>query len=174
MRVKRKMRVMPVVLERITWAAQGRGVQMTGITKTVLVTGATGGIGRAVCHRLAKAGCSLILSARNTGRLEKLCTELSGHYSASYSWINVNMTRDDSVKQFAEQFRTRRIVLDGVVLMPPQDPPTNDPLAASDRWREILQHSFVGPLALLAAAIGAMKPDPANAKQCKVVIISGI
>ena len=147
---------------------------MIGITKTVLVTGATGGIGLAVCKRLAKAGCSLILAARDTGKLEKLCTELSDNFSASYSWIGVDMTRDDSIRQFAEQLRIRHVVFDGVVLMPPQDPPTNDPLPSSDKWREILQHSFVGPLALLAAAIATMKPDPANGKRCKVVIISGI
>jgi 3-oxoacyl-[acyl-carrier protein] reductase len=58
--------------------------------------------------------------------------------------------------------------------MPPQDPPTNDPLPSSDKWREILQNSFVGPLALLKAAIGAMAPDPANGRRSKIVIISGI
>lgn len=148
---------------------------MSSITKTVLVTGATGGIGLAVCRRLAKAGCSLVLAARDTGRLEKLCNELSQNFPAgSYSWLGVDMTRDDSVRQFAWQLNTRHMVLDGVVLMPPQDPPTNDPLPNSDKWREILQNSFVGPLSLLAAAIATMKPDPANGKRCKVVIISGI
>lgn len=148
---------------------------MTGITKTVLVTGATGGIGQVLCRRLAKAGCSLVLAARDTGRLEKLCNELAQNFPAgSYSWLGVDMARDDSVRQFAGQLRARHMVLDGVVLMPPQDPPTSDPLPASDVWREILQHSFVGPLSLLAAAIATMKPDPANGKRCKVVIISGI
>ena len=147
---------------------------MTGITKTVLVTGATGGIGLAVCNRLAKAGCSLILAARDAGKLQKLCTDLSQNFSGHYSWVCVDMTRDDSVRQFARELNSRHVILEGVVLMPPQDPPTNDPLPSSDRWREILQHSFVGPLSLLAAAIATMKPDPENGKRCKIVIISGI
>ena len=50
---------------------------MSEVSKTVLVTGATGGIGLAVCHRLAKAGNSLILAARDAGKLQSLCTELS-------------------------------------------------------------------------------------------------
>lgn len=148
---------------------------MSGITKTVLVTGATGGIELAVCGRLAKAGCSLVLTARGTSKLEKLCTELSQNFTAgSCSWIGVDMAQDDSVRQFGKQLHTRHMVLDGVVLMPPQDPPTSDPLPGSDKWREILQKSFVGLLSLLAAAIATMKPDAVNGKRCKVVIISGI
>jgi 3-oxoacyl-[acyl-carrier protein] reductase len=66
------------------------------------------------------------------------------------------------------------LILDGAVLMPPQDPPTSDPLPSSEKWREILQNSFIGPLALLKAAIDAMRPDPAHGKRCKIVVISGI
>jgi 3-oxoacyl-[acyl-carrier protein] reductase len=84
------------------------------------------------------------------------------------------MTRDDSVQKFAEELRTRDVILDGAVLMPPQDPPTNDPMPASEKWREILQSSFVGPLSLLKEAIATMRPDPKNGKRCKIVIISGI
>ena len=84
------------------------------------------------------------------------------------------MTRDDSVKEFAEELASRDVILDGVVLMSPQDPPTNDPLPSSEKWREILQNSFVGPLSLLKAAIATMKPDPANGRRSKIVIISGM
>ena len=84
------------------------------------------------------------------------------------------MTRDDSVKEFAEELASRDVILDGVVLMSPQDPPTNDPLPSSEKWREILQNSFVGPLSLLKAAIATMKPDPANGRRSEIVIISGM
>ena len=147
---------------------------MSGISKTVLVTGATGGIGLAVCHRLAKAGNSLVLAARDAGKLQSLCTELLTTGPGTFTWISVDMTRDDSIKKFAEELNARNLILDRAVLMPPQDPPTNDPLPSSDKWREVLQNSFVGPLSLLKAAIATMKPDPANGRRSKIVIISGI
>ena len=52
------------------------------------------------------------------------------------------MTLDESVRQFAEAMTARKVILDGAVLMPPQDPPTGDPLHSSERWRAILQDSF--------------------------------
>ncbi|MGJ7497911.1 SDR family oxidoreductase [Variovorax sp. RT4R15] len=144
------------------------------MSKTILVTGATGGIGLAVCNRLAKAGNSLVLAARDSAKLQSLCAELSNTCPGIYSWISVDMTRDDSIKKFAEELTARNVLLDGAVLMPPQDPPTNDPLPSSDKWREIFQNSFVGPLSLLKAAIATMRPDPANDRRSKIVIISGI
>lgn len=142
--------------------------------RTILVTGATGGIGLAVSNKLAGSGYSLVLAARDTGKLQLLCAELPVEGLAAHSWIAVDMTRDDSVQQFADELTARNVILDGAVLMPPQDPPTNDPLPSSENWREILQNSFVGPLSLLKAAIATMKPDPANGKRSKIVIISGI
>jgi 3-oxoacyl-[acyl-carrier protein] reductase len=147
---------------------------MPEISKTILVTGATGGIGMAVCNRLARADISLVLAARDAGKLQSLCAELSSKFPRTYSWISVDMTRDDSIRNFAEELAERKVILDGAVLMPPQDPPTNDPLPSSDKWRETLQRSFVGPLSLLKAAISTMTPDPASGRRCKVVIISGI
>ena len=142
--------------------------------RTILVTGATGGIGRAVCERLAEGGATLLLAAREAGRLQALCAELPARGAAEHGWISVDMTLDASVQQFADALRERNVILDGAVLMPPQDPPTADALPSSEKWREVLQNSFVGPLALLKAAIGAMRPDLAQGRRCKIVIVSGI
>jgi 3-oxoacyl-[acyl-carrier protein] reductase len=142
--------------------------------RTILVTGATGGIGLSVCDRLARGGASLLLAARDVNKLRSLCIELPDNGSGGHAWIWVDMTLDESIRQFADELAARNVILDGAVLMPPQDPPTSDPLPSSEKWREILQNSFVGPLALLKVAIGAMKPDPANGRRCKIVIVSGI
>ena len=143
---------------------------MAEANKTILVAGATGGIGRAVCDRLAKAGYSLVLAARDRVRLEALSKTCPG----THSWISVDMSSDGSVSTFVQALSARRTELDGAVLMPPQPHATSDCLPANEIWRDILQTSFIGPLALLKAAIATMKPNPENGKRCKVVIISGI
>ncbi|MEO8133410.1 MAG: SDR family oxidoreductase [Betaproteobacteria bacterium] len=147
---------------------------MSKVSKTVLMTGATGGIGLAVCKRLAESGYSLLVCARDSARLQTLCAELSNTFPGKYSWLSVDMRNDDSINQFATELSATKVILDGAVLMPPQDPPTNDPLPTSEKWREILQNSFIGPLALLKEVIAAMKPDLANGRRSKIVIVSGI
>jgi short-subunit dehydrogenase len=48
--------------------------------KTVLLTGATGGLGRAIGEALAGRGASLVLSARRTEVLEELASSLPGEH----------------------------------------------------------------------------------------------
>jgi 3-oxoacyl-[acyl-carrier protein] reductase len=147
---------------------------MTEERKTILVTGATGGIGSAVCNQLAKANYSLVCVARDVVKLGSMCDQLSSNYPGTYIWMSVDMTNDASILEFSEELSARKISLDGAVLMPPQVPPTNNPLPSSEAWREILQNSFVGPLALLKVAIAAMKPNLSMGKRAKIAIISGI
>jgi len=49
---------------------------MTLAGRSVLLTGATGGIGHAIARRLAGAGATLVLTGRRTGVLEPLAAEL--------------------------------------------------------------------------------------------------
>lgn len=51
--------------------------------KTILLTGATGGIGKELCNVFANHGYSLILVGRNKEKLEQLKNSLQKHYSVS-------------------------------------------------------------------------------------------
>jgi len=48
--------------------------------KTVIITGATGGIGKAIAETLAKEGMNLVIAARNKEMLEKIANEFSKKY----------------------------------------------------------------------------------------------
>lgn len=45
--------------------------------RLVMITGATGGFGRALCHRFALAGCSLILTGRQPAALQELAQQFT-------------------------------------------------------------------------------------------------
>lgn len=144
-------------------------------TGPILVTGATGGIGRAVSARLLCGGRPLVLAARDETKLAALCSELSNASSGvNCSWLAVDMASDRSVQQFADRLASEKHALSGAVLMPPQPPKTSDPLPSGDVWRQTFQASFIGPLALLRAVIATMQPDPGRGKRCKIVVVSAI
>ena len=147
---------------------------MTSRAKTILVTGATGGIGHALCTKLAQSGYSLVLAARDEQKLIALANELGGVGNGTFKTVSIDMSKDDSIAEFGKYLSSNSIELDGAVMMPPQIPPTNECLPANSVWREIFQNSFIGPLELLKTAIGAMRPDPANGRRSKIVVISGV
>lgn len=138
---------------------------------TFLVTGASGGIGSAVSHRLANAGHDLVLAARDVARLSTLQRSLSGD---RHQVLELDMASDQSIATFSDQLESRGLKLDGAVLMPPQPHAANDPLPDSEVWRTLFQTSFIGPLATLKVAIARMQPDVASGQRAKIVIISGI
>ncbi len=147
---------------------------MAQVPRHFLITGATGGIGSAVCERLARSGHTLLLAARDTGRLEALCDRLPEPSAGKHDWISVDMTQDREVEVFGAELSRRNIDIDGLVLMPPQLARSNDPLPGNQSWRDAFQNSFIGPLSLLKSALAAMRPDPASGRRCKVVIVSAI
>ena len=53
--------------------------ELTG--KTALVTGASGGIGRAICLALADAGAAVVVSGRQSGPLRELVAEIGRQIS---------------------------------------------------------------------------------------------
>jgi short-subunit dehydrogenase len=53
------------------------------MSENVLVVGATSGIARALCHRLAERGCGLVLAGRSVEELTRMARDLEIRYKAA-------------------------------------------------------------------------------------------
>lgn len=142
--------------------------------KSILITAASGGIGTATSERLAKQGCSLVLTARRAEKLNELASRLTKLGAAAVSVIPADMADYSSVGSFAKQLSDRDIHLDGCVFMVPQPHRAAETMPPNEEWDKLFKTSFIGPLALLKAAIARMTPDLAQGKRCKIAVVSGI
>jgi len=65
--------------------------------KTVLITGASAGIGKACAYAFAKEGANIIIGARRVDRLEKIKKEIEDKYSVKVLVIKLDVANRDEV-----------------------------------------------------------------------------
>lgn len=70
------------------------------IGKTILVTGASSGIGRATAIECSKMGATLILTARNEMRLQETLEQLEG---TGHQYIVADLSSEEGIKALVEQ-----------------------------------------------------------------------
>src|SRR5215510_6719435 len=95
---------------------------MTGIKgKTVLITGASSGIGAGVARELGAAGAKLMIGARRTDRLEELATEIRGA-GGTVEFRALDVTDRADVEAFAgaavEAFGGIDVLINNAGIMP--------------------------------------------------------
>lgn len=125
-------------------------------TKTVLITGASSGIGEATARKLAADGHQVFLGARRTDRLQRLVEEIStaGGQAAFHS---VDVTDLDDVRAFtttAHQYFGRIDVMvnnAGVMPLSPLD------ALKIDEWNRMLDVNVRGVLHGIAATLPIMQ-----------------
>ncbi len=69
------------------------------MSKTILVTGATSGIGQACVHRFAKEGHNIILTGRRSQRLNDLVDKLISAYAGNYIALNFDVRNREEVRE---------------------------------------------------------------------------
>ncbi|HYF76715.1 MAG TPA: SDR family NAD(P)-dependent oxidoreductase [Symbiobacteriaceae bacterium] len=75
-------------------------MELTG--KTVLITGASMGIGEALAEAFAAAGANLVLAARSENRLAEVAQHIRRH-SVKTLTVAVNVTREEDVRRLADE-----------------------------------------------------------------------
>ena len=119
------------------------------IDKTILITGASSGIGEATVRELVGTGARLFIGARRTDRLEALAAELGD----SVGWAALDVTDAASFDAFADAAAARFGRVDALVnnagIMP------LSPMAAlkRDEWTRMIDVNIHGVLNGIAAVL---------------------
>lgn len=118
--------------------------------ETILILGATGGIGSAVARKAAARGSNLVLAARDQSRLDALASEVGG------STISLDATRADDVHAAVQQTIDQHGSLTGVVncvgsiLLKPAH------LTSEDEYRQTLALNLDSSFFVVKSAARAM------------------
>jgi len=120
--------------------------------KTILVTGASSGIGRAAAIECSKAGAKVIITARNEERLSETHSQLA-NAEEQPEWIMADMQKDEDIQSLVEQLP----VLDGVVCNAGIS--INVPIAFIDREKiqQVLDVNTIAPILLTRQLIKKKK-----------------
>lgn len=151
--------------------------------QTALITGATGGIGRALCCEFARRGHSLILSGRNPARLRGLAQKLTDTYGVDVYPIAANLGVKGAARELCARLDRRGAQVDVLVnnagfgraeYFADSTPNVQREMlyvnihAATDLCRHFLPGMLErGEGRILnTASIGAFVPGPGNALYC--------
>lgn len=120
--------------------------------KTVVVTGASGGIGRATAQLLASHGARVVLAARSVDRLKQLETELPGSWA-----FPVDLRDPAAVTRMAQAVNDRFGRIDILVNNAGQG--LHVPLERIDLadFEQVMRLNVYGPLVAMQAVIPLMR-----------------
>lgn len=122
-------------------------MQLTG--RSALVTGATGGIGRAIARELAARGCALTVTGRRELELQRLVSELG----PSARGLTADLTQLDDVRELMD----RAGPVDVLVAIAGIGIPQDLAMLSDDEIAEAVRINLLAPAALARAAVTPMK-----------------
>ncbi len=83
--------------------------------ETILITGASGGIGEGLARRFAADGARLVLVSRKADRLQQLATELQSRHGVEHLVIPLDLSISGSAQTLFENIQQRGLSIDVLV-----------------------------------------------------------
>lgn len=123
--------------------------------KTILITGASSGIGVGIARELASAGARVMLGARRVDRIEALAAELNAQGSAARAHA-LDVTDRASVEAFAEAARAAWGPIDVIVNNAGVMPLSLMASMKVDEWERMVDVNIKGVLYGIAAVLPEM------------------
>ncbi|WP_326762596.1 SDR family oxidoreductase [Streptomyces phaeochromogenes] len=133
----------------------------TDVPKTVLITGASSGIGEATARRLAAAGHPVVLGARRAERLATLAKEIEA-VGGSTLPHSLDATDPLSVRSFVEAAHERYGRVDVLVNNAGVMPLSRMDALRTDEWDRMIDVNLRGVLHGIAAVLPIMRTQGAG------------
>lgn len=131
--------------------------------KTVLVTGASSGIGQETAIQCSKMGAKVIITARNEERLMETLSQLEGE---GHQMILAELTSQEDVERLVGEVPA----LQGLVLCAGKGMTSPFPFSTRGKYNEIFDVNFFAPVELLRLLVKKKKLE----KESSVVIVSSV
>ena len=131
--------------------------------KTVLVTGASSGIGQETAIQCSKMGAKVIITARSEERLKETLSQMEGE---GHKLIIAELTNQDDVNRLVEEVSS----LNGLVLCAGKGMTSPFPFSTRDKYDEIFNVNFFAPVELFRLLVKKKKLE----KDSSVVFVSSI
>ena len=131
--------------------------------KTILVTGASSGIGQATAIECSKMGAKLVITGRNTERLQETFNQLEGE---GHRQIIAELTDGDDVKRLVGECSE----LNGIVLCSGKGLTLPFPFCTTEKYQDMFSTNFFSPMELLRTLIKKKK----IAKHGSIVFVASI
>lgn len=123
--------------------------------KVAMITGAGGGVGKAISNRLASEGCKVVLLGRDRGKLQKAATEIGDKKNTMT--IVTDITKEAEVLSAVEQTIKS---FDKIDILVNNAGTINDPeqfhKMTEDRWQDLVQTNLFGTFRMTKAVIPVM------------------
>ena len=87
----------------------------SGSARTMLITGASAGIGAALAREYAGRGWNLIVTARRTDRLEALKAEIEAEHGVSVATVTADLMEDGAVDDMLADINAQGLTVDGLI-----------------------------------------------------------
>ena len=131
--------------------------------KTILVTGASSGVGRQVAIECSKSGARIVLTARNEDRLKETLSRMDGD---GHSLFSADLTKEEDVNALVASLPS----LDGVVLCAGNGLLLPFVFNTRQKYDEVFNINFFAPAELLRQIVKRKKV----AKDSSVVFVSSV
>lgn len=131
--------------------------------KTVLVTGASSGIGQETAIQCSKMGAKVFITARNDERLKETLSQLEGE---GHQKIIAELTNQEDVERMVGEVPT----LQGLVLCAGRGMTSPFLFSTRDKYNEVFDVNFYAPVELLRLLVKKKK----IIKESSVVFVSSI